>query len=394
VRVLVLSSVYPNASQPAFGTFVRQRVRAAARHCAVEVVAPVPWFPFNRIIRGSERSDVPHEEVDGGLRVHHPRVLSLPAVGKSLDAFFYFLSILVFVRRLRRRFAFDVIDAHFTYPDGVAAVLLGKALGCPVMLTVRGNEVVWQEFRLHRWQMQFALRRAHVVAVSNPMCDLALRLGARKVRVIANGIDAKLFFHRDQDAAREALDLPRGRPIVVSVGGFVADKGHELVVELLPKLRQTQPSVLYVAVGNPGGGESRLHQVRESVQRHGLEDCVRLIVARPHEEIGMWLAAADVFCLATRREGCPNAILEALACGLPVVTTDIPANREIIREGENGFLVPYFDGAAFRAALERALERDWDRAAISATMTRTWEDVGAQAAVELRAAVDGYHGAE
>ncbi len=393
MRVLVLSTVYPNASQPAFGVFVRQRVRAMASHCEAEVVAPVPWFPFNRIVRGEERSNIPRDEVDGKLRVHHPRVLSIPAVGKSLDAFFYFLSILLFLRRLRRRFVFDVIDAHFTYPDGVAAVLLSKVLGCPVMLTVRGNEVDWQDFRLHRWQMRFALRRAHVVAVSRTMRDLALRLGARHVRVIANGIDTKLFFRRDRDTARDALGLARDRRIIVSVGGFVAVKGHELVLALLPELRQTQPSVLYVAVGNPAGGESRLRQIQKRVRHDGLGDCVRLAIARPHDEIGIWLGAADVFCLATRREGCPNAILEALACGLPVVTTDIPANREIIHDGENGFLVPYFDGAAFRAALERALARDWDRAAISSTVKRTWEDVGAEAAEELRAAVDAYHSA-
>jgi glycosyltransferase involved in cell wall biosynthesis len=148
---------------------------------------------------------------------------------------------------------------------------------------------------------------------------------------------------------------------------------------------------MYVAVGNPGGGESRLRRIERRVRRDGLQDCARLAVARPHDEVAMWLAAADVFCLATSREGSPNAVLEALACGVPVVTTDIPGNRAIICDGENGFLVPYFNATAFRDALLCALDRDWDRAAIARSMTRSWEQVGAEAAQELRLAVDAFH---
>lgn len=393
MRVLVLSSIYPNAAQPTHGVFVRQRVRTVAAHCSVEVVAPIPWFPFNRLIRGRARSEAPGRESDGAIRVHHPRVFSLPAIGKSLDALFYFLSIAPFIRRLRRQAPFEVIDAHFAYPDGVAAVLLGLALSRPVMLTVRGNEVVWERFFWRRLQMRFALRRARVVAVSPHLRDLALRLGASHVRTIPNGIDPSLFHPRERHVAREALGLPLGRPLLVSVGGFVADKGHELILDLLPRLRRTIPSLLYVAVGNTGGGESRLTHIRDRVRREGLDDHVRLAVDRPHDEIGLWLAAADVFCLATSREGCPNAVLEALACGIPVVTTDIPGNRVIVREGENGHLVPYFDAPAFSDAIVAAFERPWDRTAIHRTMTRTWEQVGVEAVRELREALGAYHSA-
>jgi glycosyltransferase involved in cell wall biosynthesis len=273
--------------------------------------------------------------------------------------------------------------------------LLGRLFSCPIVLTVRGNEVVWERFFWRRIQMAFALRRAHVVAVSPHLRELAVHLGAQpsQVRLIPNGVDASLFHPRDRDAARDALGLPHDRPIIVSVGAFVADKGHEHMLDLLPQLRHARPTLLYVAVGIPGGGESRLRHIEARVRRESLGDCVRLAVGRPHAEIGLWLAAADVFCLVTRREGCPNAVLEALACGVPVITTDIPGNRAIIRDGENGFLVPYFDAAAFTAAITLALEREWDRAAICRTMTRTWEQVGAEAAQELHLAVDTYQSA-
>jgi glycosyltransferase involved in cell wall biosynthesis len=378
VRVLLLSTVFPNATQPALGVFVRTRACEIARRCAVQVVAPVPWFPFNRVIRGRHRADVPLHEAHRDFDVHHPRVFSLPAVGKSLDAFFYFASILPFLRRLRRSFPFDVIDSHFAYPDGVAAVLLGKVLRCPVALTMRGNEVTVEHTQLRRRQMAFALRHARTAAVSEPLRDLAVRLGAtrERVRVIPNGVDQSLFHRRDQNAARAALGLPIDGPIVVSVGTFVADKGHELIIDLLPALRRVHPELLYVAVGNPGGGDSRLRAIERRIGEEQLADCVRLAVGRPHDEIPLWLAAADVFCLATAREGCSNSILEALACGLPVVATRVGGNGDLVRDGVDGFLVSYFDAAAFKEAILAALSRRWDRDAIARSRTRSWKDVG------------------
>src|SRR5262249_13420237 len=153
VRALLLSSVFPNAAQPTHGVFVRERARRVALQCAVEVVAPIPWFPVNRLFRAAA-AGAPPAERDGDLQVHHPRFLSIPAIGKCLDGVFYFASLVSFLRRLRQRFAFDVIDAQFGYPDGVAAVLLGKALGCPVVLTLRGNEVVISRFALRRAQLR------------------------------------------------------------------------------------------------------------------------------------------------------------------------------------------------------------------------------------------------
>ena len=139
MRVLVLSSVFPNPPQPNLGVFVRQRMRQVARHCDVVVAAPVPWFPMNRWIRGSRWAGIPWVEQQDGLTVHHPRVFSVPGFAKALDGFFYFASLLPFAVRLRRRFAFDVIDAHFAYPDGLGAVLLGRALHTPVVITLRGG---------------------------------------------------------------------------------------------------------------------------------------------------------------------------------------------------------------------------------------------------------------
>src|SRR3972149_10165917 len=118
MRILVLSSVYPSRARSTLGVFVRERIRHLTAHCEVVVVAPIPWFPFNRWIRGHEYVDTPLVEDQEGIRVYHPRFLCVPLVGKCLDGLLCFFSLLPFIAWLKRRFSFDLIDAHFRYPGG------------------------------------------------------------------------------------------------------------------------------------------------------------------------------------------------------------------------------------------------------------------------------------
>jgi len=197
LRVLVLSSVYPTPARPAYGIFVHERVRHVAAGCELEVVAPVLWFPFNRWLRGRDRASAPAVEQRAGVTVHHPRVLCIPGIGKCLDGVLYFLSLLPFIARFRRRFRFDLIDAHFSYPDGLAAVLLGRVFGCPTLITLRGSHDQRQAAAaLRRPQVGFALRAAsRVLAVSASLGELARGLGvpSERIRVIPNGVDAARF---------------------------------------------------------------------------------------------------------------------------------------------------------------------------------------------------------
>jgi len=391
MRVLVLARVYPNVRQPTYGLFVRERARHVAAHCQLEVVAPLARFPFDGVAGRTARHLVPRLERDGAIVVHHPSVISIPAVGKSFDGLLYALTLFPFLRRLRQRFAFDLIDAHFGYPDGVAAVLLGRALGCPVTVTLRGAELDLPRSALRRAQLGAALRRAHVIAVCRSLATLASDLGVdpARVRVIPNGVDVRLFHPGDRRDARTRLGLPHDRPLLVSVGGFITRKGHERVLERLPALVSQCSGLLFAAIGNSGGVHSRLPAIERLIHRLHLGDHVRLAVERPHDEIASWLRAADLFCLATEREGWSNAICEALACGLPVVTTAIDGNREIVRDGRDGYLVPRADYDALIAAIVRALDTPWDRAAIARRAAqRTWEHVAHEVVAAFRAALE------
>ena len=396
MRVLVLSSVYPSSTQPLLGVFVHERVKRLGGRCSVVVVAPVPWFPFNRLFRGAGRAATPAHEVLDGVEVYHPRFLSVPGTLKSLDGVFYFLSLLPVLARLARRFPFDVIDAHFAYPDGLAAWLFGRVFARPVTITLRGTIVPLARTRVRRWQARRALLgAARIFSVSESLKEVAVALGVRPdaIRVVPNGIDPALFAPSETSEARRRLDVPEGRSVVVSVASLSPRKGHQRVLEALPDVVAKRPDVLYVAVGGPGLEGDTGPLLRRLIAEHGLGDHVRLVGARPHDEIPLWLAAADLFCLATSNEGRANVLLEALACGVPVVTTDLPPNREVVEPGVNGFLVPLGDASALGDALVRALDWPWERREIAAQAgRRTWEQTAAEVHGELAAVVRAHDG--
>jgi glycosyltransferase involved in cell wall biosynthesis len=389
LRVLVLSFTFPNARQPALGVFVRERVRRIAAECEVMVVAPVPWFPFNRLIRGEQWAAIEPVERQEGLEVRHPRFFCIPRYLKWLDGVFYGVSLLPFLRRLRRSFAFDVIDAHFAYPDGLAATIIGRVFRRPVMITLRGSIVRLGTYPLHRPQLRLALRAAsRVLAVSESLKQTAVALGIppQKIRVIPNGVDTSRFFPVDRAEARRALDLPKDARILLSVGGLNEGKGHHRIVAMLPSLLRHHPDLLYVIVGGGRRADSLRPLLERLIREHGLQGHVRLAGERPHEEIPLWMGASDVFCLATRSEGWANVLLEAMACGRPVVSTRVGGNGEIVTDPSLGTLVPAGDDAAFTDALRAALGRAWAPEVLAAHARRhSWERATRDVLGELRA---------
>lgn len=369
-RVVVLSSLFPSDARPAAGLFVRERMFRLARHRPVLVVSPQPWFPLQGLIRRLRpgyRPMAAAEERQRGVRVYYPRFFSLPGVGRCLDGFFMGLATWWLLKRLQRREALQLIDSHFAYPDGYAATWAGRRLGVPVCITLRGTEVPLSRTLLRRGLMRRALLHAdRVFAVSDSLRRLAVALGvpAERTRVVGNGVDAECFRPVDRHQARAALGLPADAKVLVSVGALVERKGFHRVIELLPRLRERFPTLRYLVVGgaSPEGDCSAM--LREQVRRLGLEEVVSFLGPLPPEELKLPLSAADVFVLATSNEGWANVFLEAMACGLPVVSTRVGGNEEVVCREDLGCLVPFGEPGAMRSALEQALARDWDRAAI------------------------------
>lgn len=390
MKVLVFTTVYPNSCQPNLGVFVRERMARVARLCDLRVVAPVPWFPFAGLIKEKYKARPPVVEIQDGVTVYHPRFFLIPGVCKWLDGFFLFLSSLWLVARLRREFAFELIDAHFSYPDGFAAVLLGKVFKVPVSITLRGtiNRLIY--FRARGPLLKWALCEAdRVFSVCRYLADLALQntpgLDEKKIRVIPNGVDLGKFQVLDKLDSRRFLGLPEGAPVLVSVGGLVDRKGHHRVLEVLPELLRQVPDLVYVIVGGGSVEGNNRDRLEGMIARAGLTERVRFSGEIPHSEVNRYLSAADIFVLPTQFEGWPNVFFEAMACGLPVVTTDVCGNGEIVRNGENGLLTPFGDRQALRDALSQAFSTDWDRAEIIRyAQSRPWEMVAKEVHHHLR----------
>jgi glycosyltransferase involved in cell wall biosynthesis len=399
LRVLLFSIVYPNGAQPHHGIFVRERARALPGDFAVRAVAPQAWFPFLSGRHPGRRPVLPRaERLDGdgaGELVLHPRFLSPPAIGKCLDGALLAAGVLPGLTRLRSAFPFDVIDAHFGYPEGPAAVLLGRLFRVPVVLTLRGLEHRLGRYRLRWPQLAYAVRRAaRVVAVSDDLRAIALAAGAapERVRTIPNGIDPARFRPASRAVARRALGLPEAGTYLLTVGSLSARKGAHLVLEalaLLARLTPGFPDLRYLLVGGPGAEGDEGAALRRQAAELGLADRVVFAGARRRAELPDWYNAADLFVLPSALEGCPNVVVEALACGTPVVATTVGGIPELLADPEAGLLLPRRDGEAVAAGVAQALSRPWDRARIAArTAARTWEVVGREHGEELRAAVE------
>ncbi len=371
-RLVVFTTLFPHPGQPNAGVFIRERMFRVGQHLPLVVVAPVPWFPLQgllRVFRPHFRPAAPRHEVQNGFEVFHPRFFSIPGLFKSLDGIFMALSTLPLMLRLKRRFGFDVIDAHFVFPDGDAATLLGKWLGVPVTITLRGTEVPLSRMPSRRRRMILAMQRAaRLFSVADALKRHAVQLGidSAKIRVVGNGVDTGKFHPLSRQEARQALGLPLDAPVLVSVGGLVERKGFHRVIECLPGLRRQFPGLRYLIAGGASAEGDWSERLRRQVVESGLEENVIFLGALPADQLKMPLSAADVFVLATRNEGWANVFLEAMACGLPVVTTDVGGNAEVVSRSNLGILVPFDDAAALERALAEALRRQWSRADIIA----------------------------
>lgn len=378
MKILVFSSLYPNNMWPNHGIFVKERMTHWSKlpGCKLEVVAPVPYYPP---IRGGQRwafSQVVRQECIEGVSVHHPRYLMIPKVGMVFHGLILFAGVLSFVKQLRRTFSFDLIDAHYVYPDGFAAVLLGRYLQCPVVVSARGSDIhQFSEMRFIRPLLRWTLRHADkVIAVSTGLKEGIMRLGCRedKLSVIPNGVDTTKFFPSAQEVARRKAGLPDGK-IILSVARLVPNKGCDLLVHALKVVidEYRENRVYLVLVGE---GPS-LGMLQELCEKLGLTNEVFFVGGIPHRDLHLWYSSAAVSCLASEREGCPNVILESLACGTPVVATRVGGVPDMIPSEAFGLLIDR-DISSFGRAIVRALHKQWDRKRIiDHVETFTWNQV-------------------
>jgi len=366
-NILVFSSLYPSSARKNAGLFIRERMSKVAQHCPLAVVSPVPWFPLQNVIRifkPDYRPQPAFREMQDDIQVYFPRFLSIPGLFRFLDGFSMAICSVFLLIRLKKQLQFNIIDAHFAYPDGYAATLLGRWLGVSTSITLRGTEVPLSNIPKLKSRILKALRNADkVFSVSNSLKEYLVGIGAaaEKITVIGNGVDLIKFFPIEKTLARKKLSITEDAEVLISVGGLVNRKGFHRVIEILPKLLQNHPKLLYLIIGGASPEGNNREYLERLVNDLNLSNYVKFLGAMEAKALHEPLSAADVFVLATANEGWANVFLEAMACGLPVVTTDVGGNTEVVCNNTLGYIVPFGNSDSLRIGIDKALSNHWDR---------------------------------
>ena len=352
MRVLTLSTLFPDATRPNFGVFVEQQTLGLAAHAGVDlrVVAPrgLPPWPLTHHPHYRALAALPPRETWRGLEILRPRFTALPATAGRFHAAALARALVPVLDRLRTQFAFEVIDASFFFPDGPAAVALGRRYDVPVSIKARGADI-------HHWGSSAAtahqVRRAGqaadgLLAVSAAMRDdmAGLGLPRDRIRIHHTGVDLDRFAPADRAALKR--DLGVAGPLVVSVGALIPRKGHDVVIDAVADL----PGVT-LAIAGEGGERAALERL---IAHRCVGDRIRLLGSVPHADLPRWLAAADATALASTSEGLANAWIESLACGTPIVIPDAGGAREVVTDAAAGRIVARTP-AAFAQGLRHLL---------------------------------------
>ncbi|WP_296951607.1 glycosyltransferase family 4 protein [uncultured Massilia sp.] len=362
MKLLTFSSLFPNTVKPSHGIFVETRLRylLASGKAESKVVAPVPWFPSQHPRFGDYAafSKVPRHEERYGIAVSHPRYLVIPKIGMTAAPWLMAQACKREIGRiLDEGYDFDAIDAHYFYPDGVAAVMLGKYFNKPVVITARGTDInLIPQYALPRRQLMWAAHNAAgMVTVCNALREEMMGLGIPGDRIVAlrNGVDLQRFQPMDRQAARASLGIDGFT--VVSVGVLDPRKAHDLTIGALALM----PDVKLLIAGI--GPERK--RLEAQAERLGVADRVTFLGAVAQTELKHYYNAADAMILASSREGWANVLLESMACGTPVVASNVWGTPEVVAAPEAGVLMRERTSPGIAEALGRLRANYPDHAA-------------------------------
>ena len=375
-HVLVLSTLYPNAVNPRFGAFVARSIETLAKRgdWRVTVMSPVGLPPL-ALGRYRPLADLPDVAEEGGITIYRPRFTLIPRIGARRNAAAIARAVLPLARRLHAALPIDLVDAQFFFPDGPAAAEVAAALGLPLTIKARGSDIsFWGDHDFARRQMLDAAASAKgLLAVSRDLAGqmAAMGMDAGKITVHYTGLDRDRFRPFDHTQLRRQLSeelgfaMPDNAPLLACVGALIERKGQGLAISALKAI----PGARLVLIGK-GEDEARLRALAAS---EGVAERVFFAGLIDHDLMPLLLSAADVMVLPTASEGLANAWVEALACGTPVVTSDVGGARELINTPTAGRLVAR-DVAAVADGINAILNNPPPREAVAAlTEHFSWE---------------------
>src|SRR3974390_2339572 len=341
LSILTVTTLFPNPVNPAHGSFVATRLEklVASGEIEAEALAPVPWLPSWLPYSPAGRLDrVPKFRMHAGLKVHHPRYLVVPKVGMTLTPHTLFWTLkLTLQRLLAEGLRFDLIDAHYFYPDGVAAARLAREFGIPVVVTARGTDLnlIPKYTAPRRMICRPAAHADGLVTVCQALKDRLVKLGTAPDRIVVlrNGVDLQVFNPMDREKARAQLGLTRRT--LGSVGWLVERKGHHHAIRALRALPDTDLLIV-------GEGPERTSLERLAA-KEGVSERVRFLGRIEQKSLPEIYNAVDALVLASSREGWANVLLESMACGTPVIASAVWGTPEVVAAPEAGVLMRTLD---------------------------------------------------
>ncbi|MDA1017440.1 MAG: glycosyltransferase [Planctomycetota bacterium] len=358
MRILFLSNVFPTPSQSTRGTFNRTLVAALSRKHAVRAIVPVPWTEeFGDLFRSGSKLGRDRTDWVDGIRVDYPRFYYPPKILRAQYGRCMWWSARKTVSRVTQEFAPNAIVAYWSHPDGEVAIRAARQAGIPAVVMVGGSDVLIlaRQSKSRRRAIVSVLNHADaVVCVSQ---DIARHVGEfgiahDKIHVVYRGVDAQRFHVRNDGELRSEIGVDHQQRILLSVGRLVPVKGFDTLIDAYAELRQKRADFrAYIA----GAGPLR-SALQRQIDQLQLGDCVSLIGNTSPDELARWYQAADVCVLSSRSEGVPNVMLESIACGTPIVATEVGGIAEIA-DPNHDRLVPAGDHGALANAIDDQLGR-------------------------------------
>lgn len=392
LKVLFISSQFPNKEQPVRGMYNFHQISYLKKYCDVKVCSPFYWFMLlKKGNKGAILDNIPEHETIGGIEVLHPRAFYIPKFMRFLYGYFYFLSVLPALKKIKRDFDFDCIYVNWMYPDSYAGMLFSKYFKCPYVACCLGSDVnmYLKTFFRGRMILDVVRNSFKTFTVSENLKKKLVEHLAQenKLETLYDGVDANLFYPMDRQIAEKRLGFNHDEKRILYVGAIETWKGPQYLVDAFYILKKKDDGLkLYIVGDGPYCKQLLLY-----IKSKNLSESVILLGNRAHGEIPFWLNACDVFCLPSLTEGVPNVVLEAMACGVFVVATSVGGVPEILNDRKLGVLVKPKDVVGLADGLEYALGNKWDREYITSCSKKfSWDDNALRLKNVLSDAVVGY----
>lgn len=385
MNVLLYSSEFPTPANRSSSVFTYYMAKELNKLCSLQVVSALPWFPNVDYLKvnkkWAEKAEIPFSFDFNGLTVSYPRYPLLPKISSNFHPFLQAVGSFNHVKKLHKKNNFDVINAHWIYPDGVAAVILGKWLRIPVVLTAMGCDInVFGQNPVKRMQIVWALKNAQKATAKS--LDLVRKMQGmlsqpHNIEQIPNGVHAEkfIFTTEKKKALRQQFNLSNDKQYLLYIGRLSEEKGLDILIAAMNELKKNNLLSFQVLIAGSGNLDSYL---KSCVSNYNLENSISFLGQLSREEVALWMAVSDGVCLPSRREGLPNVILEALASGLPVVASRVGGVPELLNK-ENGIMVEPENPQALAEGIVKLFTTEWNRTRIySSVKHRTWKSVAQQ----------------